>query len=126
MDEKNSKTEVKHPGQRYPNTIHIGNWEIEINDPVGFVVRNLIEKEEYHFFRASNGWATGVFNADPLKPVISTFNSRGARGMFAPVLCDIESTKAARRRMQLVAKFKDGTIASEEKEELLKLEYGVV
>jgi len=126
MDEENSKAEVKHSSQRYPNTIHIGAWEIEINHPLGVVVRNCLEKEEYHFFRDSNGWVTGVYRGDPVHPVINTLNSRGARGLFAPVMCDADSAKRARRQIELIDRFKNNTITTEEKEELLKIEHGVV
>lgn len=126
MDEENSKVEVKHTEQRYPNTIHLGAWEIEINHPLGFVVRNCLEKEEYHFCRDSNGWITGVYRGDPNHPVINTLNSRGAKGLFAPVMCDVEAAKQAGRRLDLIDRFKNKTITAEEKEELLKIEHGVV
>ena len=121
MDKKDDKDQIQRNPKRYPDSVNLGKWSIEVNDPIGFVVKNNTSPEEYHFCKDSNGWITGVCRIDPKNPIVNTLNSRGARGMFSPVLCDRESVQKSMRKMVLVGRFRDKTITPEEKEELLNL-----
>ena len=51
MDEKGNKDQIQCDRQRYPDSIGVGNWIIQVNDPLGFVVKNTVQPEEYHFQR---------------------------------------------------------------------------
>lgn len=126
MDEKNNKDQIQRNPKCYPDSVNLGKWSIEVNDPIGFVVKNTTSPEEYHFLKDSSGWITGVCRIDPRNPVVNTLNSRGARGMFSPILCDKESVRKFMRKTVLSGRFRDKTITPEEKEELLNLCQGVL
>lgn len=84
-----------------------GNWEIEQNFPYGFVVKNLVEKEEWHFDYASNGWVTGLNKTNPNAKTVIALNTKGFTG-FAPVLMDKESIAARETlKKEVLQKVKD-------------------
>lgn len=110
---------IKSSGKTH-DPIEFGNWEINFNYPFGFVVRNLKEKEEYHFHSKSDGWVTSR-HTNKKSEAIRAYNTRSLlSNTFFPqtVLVDNKTTKTATRIMALQSK---KSLDVSEKDELLRL-----
>ena len=100
-----------------PILLSLGNWRIIPNKTYGFVVRNTIGKEEYHFHADSNGWITGKNTNDIVNPQASSFNSNGTK-VGCPVFVDEESTRNQEEILELRNK---PELTFEEQKQLLEL-----
>lgn len=101
------------------SVIYFGNWTLQMNPPFGFVVRNKLARESYHFYAESNGWITGewaIGRPDELA-TCTAFNSMGSK-LSTPVLVDKKSLEKAARIKSLREK---DFLSDSEKEELLIL-----
>ena len=86
-------------------TYYKGNWAIDDNSPHGFVVRNMKEKEEWHFDYTSNGWITGLNSTNKLNPTVIALNTKGFTG-YAPVLMDKKSIETRKKQLEEIQKTK--------------------
>ena len=96
------------------DNIMIGEWELEINAPYGFVARNRTGKTDFHFFHAAEGWITSVYDGKQLRVLCAS-----GLGMGQPHLVDKENIKLMERTTELRQKGEDITL--EEAKELLSL-----
>lgn len=99
--------------------VFLGQWKIIFNAPYGFVVRNRLARENYHFYAESNGWITGEWavGRPDTEAVCTAFNSMGAV-LSMPVMVDEKSTRNQERINELREK---DSLNENEKEELLIL-----
>lgn len=94
-----------------------GNWEIENNPPYGFVIKNKLNPEEYHFFSESNGWITSR-NLNRKNTAGFAYNSALENVAGGPLLVDKVSTAKMEKIKELQGKKE---LTKEEKDELLSL-----
>ena len=96
----------------------IGNWQLEMNRPFGFIVRCLgIPQQEYHFHFQSTGWVTGIVRHKK-HTTQKAFNAN-ADIVGVPTLVDKENCVKYARFIELQKKGK--TLTHEEAKELLSL-----
>lgn len=96
----------------------VGNWQLEMNRPFGFIIRSMtVPMHEYHFHFQSTGWVTGVVRHKK-HDTQKAFNAN-ADVVGSPVLVDKESCAKYARFAELQKKGK--TLTAEEAKELLIL-----
>lgn len=123
MDKQKTEAEVKRSSEhgKDSNTLRFGYWELEVNQPFGFVLRNTEGACEYHFSALSNGWFTGRDLSRSGMERLRCMNVRG-EVVGSPILFD-EKTLSKKRRVEvLLKKLKEKEITEEEKDELLSLQ----
>jgi hypothetical protein len=98
----------------------VGNWQLEMNRPFGFIVRNLCEpKTEFHFYFESNGYITSRSFRNPKEPEVKALTWMGECGANYPILVDRETCEIWQRMNDLRAKGKN--LSESEAKELLVL-----
>lgn len=106
------KEEVK------PNGFTLGNWEVEVNEPYGFIVKSTVDIHcQYHFLHDSNGWMTSLVKRKKEKQ-LNVLNAFGKLGGQA-ILVDKESAAKYARFIELQKKGEK--LTEEEMKELLQI-----
>lgn len=114
------KNKLKNPAPKFQflPIEQVGNWQLEMNRPFGFIVRCFGQPiHEYHFHFQSNGWVTGV-TKHKKSTQQKAFNSNG-EPVGQPILVDKDSCIKYARFIELQKK--GNAMTHDETKELLTL-----